>query len=107
MINPVKSFLTHGPLHDPATSSVTHPSVIPFPSDGTLRPPQHGTHSQNVIPGVPYRSGPVTSSVTHWPVNPGRVSPYGTLRSHPPSSQSRMSFMRGHKQNADDETDRP
>ncbi|CAH3172278.1 unnamed protein product [Porites lobata] len=92
---------------DPATSSVTHPSVIPFPSDGTLRPPQHGTHSQNVIPGVPYRSGPVTSSVTHWPVNPGRVSPYGTLRSHPPSSQSRMSFMRGHKQNADDETDRP
>ena len=45
-------------LSDPATSSVTHPSVIRFPSDGTLRPPLYGTHAQNVIPGVPYLSGP-------------------------------------------------
>ena len=45
-------------LRDPATSSVTHPSVIRFPSDGTLRPPLYGTHAQNVIPGVPYLSGP-------------------------------------------------
>ena len=58
-------------LSDPATSRVTHPSVIPpppptfntrekrpgeevavtrFPSDEPL----HGTHSKNVIPGVPY-----------------------------------------------------
>ena len=42
------------PLNDPATSSVTHPSVIRFPSDGPL----HETHSPNVIPGVSYLSGP-------------------------------------------------
>ena len=94
-------------LSDPPTSSVTHPSVIPFPLYGTQRPPQHGTFSQNVIPGVPYRSGPVASSVTHRPVIPGRFSPYGTLRSHPPSSQGTISFMSGQEQNADDETDRP
>ena len=45
-------------LSDPAASSVTHPSAIRFPSDGTLRPPLYGTHSQNVIPGVPYLGGP-------------------------------------------------
>ena len=94
-------------LSDPPTSSVTHQSVIPFPLYGTQRPPQHGTFSQNVIPGVPYRSGPVASSVTHRPVIPGRFSPYGTLRSHPPSSQGTISFMSGQEQNADDETDRP
>ena len=41
-------------LNDPATSSVTHPSVIRFPSDEPL----HETHSQNVIAGVSYLSGP-------------------------------------------------
>ena len=41
-------------LNDPATSSVTHPSVIRFPSDEPL----HETHSQNVIGGVSYLSGP-------------------------------------------------
>ena len=45
-------------LIDPATSSVTHPSAIRFPSEGTLRPPLYGTHSQNVIPGVLYLGGP-------------------------------------------------
>ena len=45
-------------LSDPATSSVTHPSAIRFPSDETLRPPLYGTHSQDVIPGVPYLGGP-------------------------------------------------
>ena len=45
-------------LSDPATSSITHPSVIPFPLDGTQRPSLHGTHLQNVIPGVPYLCGP-------------------------------------------------
>ena len=44
-------------LSDPATSSVTHPSEIPFPSVGTLRTPLYGTHSQNVIPAVPYLNG--------------------------------------------------
>ena len=111
-------------LSNPATSS-----VIRFPSDGTLRPPLHGTHSQNaisgvpcvtedatgplrypsgirfssygalrptmqgpqlqsVIPGDPHRSVPFASSVTYRPVIPGRFSPYGTMRSHPPSMQS-------------------
>ena len=93
-------------LSDPATSSVTHPSVIPFPSYGTLRPQLYGPQLQSVIPGDPHRSGPFASSVTHRPVIPGRFSPYGTLRSHPPSSQSRISFMSEHEQNADDETDR-
>ena len=41
-------------LNDPTTSSVTHPSIIRFPSDGPL----HETHSQNVISGVSYLSGP-------------------------------------------------
>ena len=41
-------------LSDPATSSVTDPSVIRFPSDR----PRHETHSQNVIPGVSYLGGP-------------------------------------------------
>ena len=94
-------------LSDPTTASITHPSVIRFPSYGTLRPSLHGTHSQNVIPGVPYLSGPVASSVTHRPVIPRRVSPYGTLTSHPPGSQTRISFMSEHEQNADDETDSP
>ena len=93
-------------LSDPATSSVTHPSVIRFPSYGTLRPQLYGPQLQSVIPGDPHRSGPFASSVTHRPVIPGRFSPYGTLRSHPPSSQSRISFMSEHEQNADDETDR-
>ena len=94
-------------LSDPATSSVTHPSVIRFPSYGTLRPQLHGTQLQSVIPGDSHRSVPFASSVTHRPVIPGRFSPYGTLRSHPPSSQSRISFMSRQEQNADDETDRP
>ena len=92
-------------LSDPATSSITHPSVIRFPSYGTLRPSLHGTYSQNVIPDV--FTGPVASSVTYLPVIPRRVSAYGPLTSHPPSSQSRISFMSEHEQNADDETDRP
>ena len=109
---------------DPTTSSVTQPSVIPphlatfkarekrprdevavtrFPSDEPL----HGTRSQNVIPGVPYLSGPVAFLVTHRPEIPGRVSPYGTLRAHPPSSQSEKSpLMSEYEQNADDEFDR-
>ena len=93
-------------LSDPATSSVTHPSVIRFPSYGTLRPQLYGTQLQSVIPGDPHRSVPFASSVTHRPVIPGSFSPYGTLRSHPPSSQSTISFMSEHEQNADDETDR-
>ena len=99
--------LIPGDLHhsDPATSSVTRPSVIRLPLWGTLRP-LHGTHSQNVIPGVPYLSGPVASSVTHRPVIPGRFPPYLTLRLHPPSSQSRISFMSEHERNSDDETER-
>ena len=44
-------------LSDPATFSVTPPSVIPFPSVGTLRTPPYGAHSQNVIPAVPYLNG--------------------------------------------------
>ena len=94
-------------LSDSATSSVTHPSVIRFPWDGTLRPQMYGTQLQSVIPGDLHRSGPFASSVTHRPVIPGHFSPYGTLRSHPPSSRSRISFMSGQEQNADDETDRP
>ena len=66
----------------------------------------YGTQLQSVIPGDPHRSGPFASSVTHRPVIPGRFSTYGTLRSHPPSSQSGISFMSGQEQNADDETDR-
>ena len=99
--------LIPGDLHhsDPATSSVTRPSVIRFPFCGTLRP-LHGTHSQNVIPGVPYLSGPVASSVTHRPLIPGRFPPYLTLKLHPPSSQSRISFMSEHERNSDDETER-
>ena len=99
--------LIPGDLHhsDPATSSVTRPSVIRFPFCGTLRP-LHGTQSQNVIPGVPYLSGPVASAVTHRPVIPGPFPPYLTLRLHPPSFQSRISFISEHEQNADDETDR-
>ena len=93
-------------LSDPATSSVTHPSVIRFPSYGTLRPQLYGTQLQSVIPGDPHRSVPFASSVTHRPVIPGSFSPYGTLRSHPPSSQSTISFMSEHEENADDETDR-
>ena len=93
-------------LSDPATSSITHPSVIRFPSYGTLRPQLYGPQLQSVIPGDPHRSVSFTSSVTHRPVIPGRLSPYGTLRSHPPSSQSTISFMSEHEQNADDETDR-
>jgi len=96
----------HPRLNDPATFSITHPSVIRFPSYGTLRPSLHGTHSQNVIPGVAYLSGPVASSVTRRPVIPRGVSPYGTLRSYPPSYQSGSPFMSEHEQNADDETDR-
>ncbi|CAH3180421.1 unnamed protein product, partial [Porites evermanni] len=94
-------------LSDPATSSVTHPSVIPFPSYGTLRPHLYGPQLQCVIPGDSHRSVPFASSVTHGPVIPGRFSPYGTLRSHPPSSQSTISFMSWREQNADDETDSP
>ena len=45
-------------------------AVIRSPSDEPL----HGTHSQNVIPGVPYLSGPVAFLVTHQPEIPGRVS---------------------------------
>ena len=82
-------------LSDSATSSVTHPSVIRFPWDGTLRPQMYGTQLQSVIPGDPHRSVPFASSVTHRPVIPGRFSTYGTLRSHPPSSQSGISFMSG------------
>ena len=93
-------------LSDPATSSVTHPSVIRFPSYGTLRPQLYGPQLQSVIPGDPHRSVPFASSVTHRPVIHGRFSPYGTLSSHPPSSQSTTSFMSEHEQNADDETDR-
>ena len=93
-------------LGDPAASSVTQPSAIRFPSYGTLRPPLYGPQLQSVIPGDPHRSVSFTSSVTHRPVIPGRFSPYGTLRSHPPSSQSTISFMSEHEQNADDETDR-
>ena len=63
-------------------------------------------HFQNVIPGVPYLSGPVASAVTHRPVIPGPFPPYLTLRLHPPSFQSRISFISEHEQNADDETDR-
>ena len=101
-----QSLIPGDPHHsDPATSSVTHPSVIRFPFCGTLRP-LHGTHSQNVIPGVPYLSGPVASAVTHRPVIPGPFPPYLTLRLHPPSFQSRISFISEHEQNADDETDR-
>ena len=94
-------------LSDPATSSVTHPSVIRFPLYGTERPQLYGPRLQTVIPGDPHRSGPFASSVTHRPVIPGRFSPYGTVRSDPPSSQSTISFMRGQEHNADDETDRP
>ena len=47
-------------------SSVRHPSVNRFPSDGPLRE----THSQSVIPGVPYLGGPVASSITHLSVIP-------------------------------------
>ena len=94
-------------LSDPATSSVTHPSVIRFPSYGTPRTQLYGPQLQSVIPGDPHRSVPFASSVTHRPVISGRFSPYGTLRSHPPSSQSAVSFMSEHEQNADDETDRP
>ena len=92
-------------LSDPATSSVTHPSVIRFHSYGTLRPPLYVPQLQSVIPGDPHRSVPFASSVTHQPVIPGRFPPYGTPRSHPPSSQSTISFMSDHEQNADDETD--
>ena len=102
-------------LSDPATSSVTHPSVIArekrpgdevavirFPSDEPL----HGAHLQNVIPGVPYLSGRVALLVTHRPEIPGRVSSYGTLRAHPPSSQSEISsLMSEYELNADDEFD--
>ena len=102
-------------LSDPAMSSVTHPSVIArekrpgneaavirFPSDEPL----HGAHSQNVIPGVPYLSGRVAFLVTHRPEIPGRVSAYGTLRAHPPSSQSEKSPLMGeYEQNADEEFD--
>ena len=94
-------------LSDPPTSSVTHPSAIRFPSYGTLRTQLYGPQLQSVIPGDPHRTVPFASSVTHRPVIPGRFSPYGTLRSHPPSSQSRISFMSRQEQNADDETDRP
>ncbi|XP_073255688.1 uncharacterized protein [Porites lutea] len=94
-------------LSDPATSSVTHPSVIRFPLYGTQRPQLYGPQLQTVIPGDPHRSGPFASSLTQRPVIPRRFSSYGTLRSHPPSSQSRISFMSGREQNADDETDRP
>ena len=101
-----QSLIPGDPRHsDPATSSVTHPSVIRFPLCGTLRP-LHGTHSQNVIPGVPYLSGPVASSVTYRPVIPGRFTPYLTLTLHTPSSQSRISFMSEHEQNSDDESER-
>ena len=101
-----QSLIPGDPHHsDPATSSVTHPSVIRFPFCGTLRP-LHGTHSQNVIPGVPYLSGPVASAVTHRPVIPGPFPSYLTLRLHPPSFQSRISFISEHEQNTDDETDR-
>ena len=92
-------------LSDPATSSVTHPSVIRFPSYGTLRPQLYGPQLQSVIPGDPHRSVPFASSVTHRPVIPGRFPPYATLRSHPPSSQSTISFLSEYEQNADDETD--
>ena len=44
--------------------------------------------------------------MTHRPEIPGRVSPYGTLRAHPPSSQSESPFMSEHAKNADDETER-
>ena len=94
-------------LSDPATSSVTHPSVIRFPLYGTQRPQLYGPQLQTVILGDPHRSGPFASSLTQRPVIPRRFSSYGTLRSHPPSSQSRISFMSGREQNADDETDRP
>ena len=78
-------------------------AVTRFPSDEPL----HGTRSQNVIPGVPYLSGPVAFLVTHRLEIPGRVSPYGTLTAHPPSSQSEKSpLMSEYEQNADDEFDR-
>ncbi|XP_073255240.1 uncharacterized protein [Porites lutea] len=93
-------------LSNPATSSVTHPSAIRFPSYGTLRRQLYGTQLPSVISGHPHRSVPFVSSFTHRPVIPGRFSPYGTPRSHPPSSQSTISFMSEHEQNADDETDR-
>ena len=92
-------------LQGAITSSVTHPSVIPFPSYGTLRPPLYGPQLQSVIPGDLHRSVPFASSVTHRPVIPGRFPPYATLRSHPPSSQSTISFLSEYEQNADDETD--
>ena len=77
-------------------------AVIRFPSDEPL----HGTHSQNVIPGVPYLSGPAAFLVTHQPEIPGRVSLCGTLRAHPPSSQiEQSSLMSEYEQNADDEFD--
>ena len=77
-------------------------AVIRFPSDGPL----YGTHSQSVIPGVPYLIGPVGFLVTHRPEIPGLVSPYGTLRAHPPSSQSESPFISEYDQSADDETER-
>ena len=90
---------------DPPTSSVTLTSVIRFPSYGTLRLPLRGTQRQSVIRGDSHLSGQ-WSSVTHLSITPGRFSPYGTLTSHPPSSQSRIPFMREHDQSADDETER-
>ena len=92
-------------LQGAITSSVTHPSVISFPSYGTLRPSLYGPQLQSVIPGDLHRSVPFASSVTHRPVIPGRFPPYATLRSHPPSSQSTISFLSEYEQNADDETD--
>ena len=70
------------------------------------RSPHYELQPQSLIPGVPYLSGPVASAVTHRPVIPGPFPPYLTLRLHPPSFQSRISFISEHEQNADDETDR-
>ena len=89
-------------------STVTHLPGIAVRSSpfGTIRPPLYELQQQSVIPGDPHRSGPFVSSVTHRLVIPGRFSPYGTLRSHPPRSQSTISFMSENEQNADDESDR-
>ena len=91
---------------DPATSLVTQPSVIRFPLYGTLRRQLHGTQRQTVIRSDSHLSGHATSSVTHPSVIPGSFSPDETQSSHPPSSQSRSSFMSEHDQSADDKTER-
>ena len=54
-------------LSDPATSSVTQPSVIRFPSYRTLRPQLYGPQLRSEIPGDPHRSFRFASSVTHRP----------------------------------------